>query len=60
MPAAFVKRFSMPALAMTTDQQIATLRNIRELRRELQILKQMLLGVIALQLINLVVSITRL
>lgn len=45
---------------MTTDQQLATLRNIREVRRELQTLKQMLLGVIALQLINLIVGITRL
>lgn len=45
---------------MTTDQQLAVLRNIRDVRRELQTLKLMLYGVIALQLINLIVSLTRL
>lgn len=45
---------------MTTDQQLAVLRNIRDVRRELQTLKLMLYGVIALQCINLIVGLTRL
>lgn len=45
---------------MGADQQLATLRSIRELRRELQTLKLILLGVIALQLVNFITSITQL
>jgi hypothetical protein len=45
---------------MTTDQQLASLRQIKQLQRMLQIHERILLAIIAIQLINLIVGLSRL
>jgi hypothetical protein len=45
---------------MTTDQQLASLRQIKQLQRMLHIHERILLAIIAIQLINLIVGLSRL
>lgn len=45
---------------MTTDQQLATLRQIAQVKRMLRRHELMLIAIIAIQLINLIVGLSRL
>lgn len=45
---------------MTTDNQLATLRQIYEVRRALRVQHRMLVAIIAVQIINLILGLTRL
>ncbi len=45
---------------MTTDQQLATLRQITQVKRMLRRHELMLMAIIAIQLINLILGLTRL